>query len=111
MRYNLIPVLKLNKKTNKMEMMEPFTQRVNTPIQATSADGMKQAIADVWSGRKKYPIKLLAVVHDEIVLTCPDYCAEDVAKWLQCIMVNAMQPLLGDIPCEVETTIGKTWGG
>lgn len=111
MRYNLIPVLRLNKKTEKLEMMEPFTQRVNTPIQATSADGMKQAIADVWSGRKKYPIKLLAVVHDEIVLACPDYCAEDVAKWLQCIMVNAMQPLLGDIPCEVETTIGKTWGG
>lgn len=111
MRFNLIDTQVQDKKTKKWINKTAFTQRVNTPVQAASADGMKQAIADVWSGRKKFPIKLLAVVHDEIVLTCPDYCAEDVAKWLQCIMTNAMQPLLGDIPCEVETTIGKTWGG
>jgi DNA polymerase-1 len=111
MRYNLIDTQVQDKKTKQWKKKEPFTQRVNTPVQATSADGMKQAIADLWSQRNKYPVKLLLVVHDEIVLTCPDYCAEDVAKWLQCIMTNAMQPLLGDIPCEVETTIGKSWGG
>lgn len=99
-----------NKKTGRMQ--NQFNKNCNTPIQGTSADGMKQAIADVWKYRRQIPgVKMLMVVHDEIVLECPTPLAFQCSTWLRTIMINAMQPLLGTVPCEVEATIGQTWGG
>ena len=91
---------------------EQFTKKCNTPIQSNSADGMKKALSEVWSKRNDWPeMTMLMPVHDEIVLMCPTVQADSVAEWLKTIMVNAMQPLLGTVPCEVEAGVGKSWGG
>lgn len=89
-----------------------FNKNANTPIQGTCADGMKKAIAEVYRRRKEIPgMKMLMVVHDEIVLACPKFYATACAKWLEQIMIDAMQPLLGEVPCAVESKVGQTWGG
>lgn len=49
-------------------------------------------------------------VHDEIVLEVPNPWAFVALKWLSDIMVEAMQPLLGEVPCAVEGSVGRTWG-
>lgn len=109
-RYNLI-AQPVKTKQGKWEMKEPFTQLVNTPVQAAAADGAKQALADLWSKRKKFPdMKLLGIIHDELIVECPIDQAHEVGKFVQKIMIDAMQPLLGPVKCEAEVGIGKTWG-
>ena len=89
-----------------------FNKWANTPIQGNSADGMKKAIAEVYKRRKQIPgVRMLAVVHDEIVLECPKPLAFQCAEWLKDIMEKSMQPLLGEVPCVVEYSVGNTWGG
>lgn len=108
-RHGMGPVMKESKWGKKLS--EQFTKKCNTLVQSTAADGMKKAVASVWMKRKSFDFNMLLVVHDEIVLVCPTPIANDVAEWLKGIMIKAMQPLLGRIPCEVETSVGDSWGG
>lgn len=87
-----------------------FTQRVNTPIQALAADGMKAAVALMIQRKHEVPVELLMVVHDEFVVQCPKQNATEVAVWLENIMKEAMQPLLNPVQCEVESSWGNSWG-
>jgi DNA polymerase I-like protein with 3'-5' exonuclease and polymerase domains len=87
-------------------------QRLNTPVQGTGADGLKLALALLWERREEVPgaFPVLAV-HDEIVVECDAGQARAVAAWLKKAMVDAMSPLLGPVPVEVEVKVGRTWGG
>jgi DNA polymerase I-like protein with 3'-5' exonuclease and polymerase domains len=60
------------------------------------------------SSCRAFPI---LAVHDEIVIECAEDKAEQAEKWLKEAMIDAMAPLLDPVPCEVETKIGRTWGG
>ena len=90
----------------------PDTQRLNTPIQGTGADGLKLALALLWERRDKAPgaFPVLAV-HDEIVVESPADQAAIVVVWLRTAMVDAMAPLVEPVPVEVEVRVGETWGG
>ncbi len=87
-----------------------FPQRVNTPIQSTSADGMKAAVALMMKRKHEVPVELLMVVHDEFVVQCPWQSASEVSQWMERIMVESMQPLLGTVQCTVESSWGNNWG-
>lgn len=55
-------------------------------------------------------IKLILVVHDEIVLEVPRELADRVARCLSDCAVEAAKPILNSIPVEVEVKILNSWG-
>jgi DNA polymerase-1 len=92
--------------------VERFTEKLNTPVQGTGADGLKLALALLWERQAECPgaFPVLAV-HDEIVVECDGCQAEAVAGWLRHAMVDAMGPLIDPVPVEVEMKAGRTWVG
>jgi DNA polymerase-1 len=51
------------------------------------------------------------VVHDEIVVECPEADAERSTEWLRKCLLDGMGPLVAPVPVEVEVKVGRTWGG
>src|SRR5262249_55579116 len=89
-----------------------FTEKLNTPVQGTGADGLKLALALLWEHRHQIPgaFPVLAV-HDEIVVECSSQQVETVGAWLKQAMLEAMAPLVDPVPVIVEVRVGQTWGG
>jgi DNA polymerase-1 len=90
----------------------PLTFRLATPVQGSEADGAKLAMALLWERRDQCPGAVpVFFVHDEIVIEVDEGQADAAAEWLQQAMVDGMKDILEPIPCEVEVSIGRTWGG
>jgi DNA polymerase I-like protein with 3'-5' exonuclease and polymerase domains len=93
----------------------PFTEIINAPIQGTSADITKLAIAAFREARDSLPQKLdarlLMQVHDEIVIEVPEAQAERAGQLLVQSMLEAGQYFLTDMPVEVEAVICEDWSG
>jgi DNA polymerase-1 len=89
-----------------------FTDKLNTPIQGTGADGIKEAQALLWERRGDFPgaFPVLAC-HDEIVVECDSEEATAVGAWLQQAMVDVMVPLIDPVPVEAEMSTGGNWAG
>jgi DNA polymerase I len=89
-----------------------FTEKLNTPVQGTGADGLKRALALLWERRAACPDAVpVLLVHDEVVVECDAARAEDAAVWVRDAMRDGMAPLIDPVPVEVEVTAGRTWGG
>jgi DNA polymerase-1 len=89
-----------------------FSEKLNTPIQGTGADGLKLALALLWESRDQVPGAFpVLVVHDEIVVEADADKADAAGAWLKKAMVDAMAPLIDPVPVEVEVKVGRTWGG
>jgi DNA polymerase-1 len=88
------------------------TTYANYIVQGSAGDGMKEALALLWERRQEAPPGTFPVlaVHDEIVVECDADQAAQAAAWLVAAMKDAMAPLLGDVPVEVEATAGPSWG-
>ena len=96
-----------------------LTERLNSPVQGTGADGLKLALALLWERRHECPraVPILAV-HDEIVVECGEDRAKEIEVWLERAMVDGMEAVLSSpgaegpsVPVEVETKVGRTWAG
>jgi DNA polymerase-1 len=88
------------------------TDALNTPVQGSAADGLKQSIAFLWERREECPTAVPVIFcHDEIVLEVPEADADRAADWLRRCMVAAVAPLIDPVPIEVEIRIGRTWAG
>lgn len=89
-----------------------FTEKLNTPVQGTEADGLKQALALLWERRDQafgaFPV---LAVHDEIVVECDQEQADPVKTWLKAAMLDGMAPLIAPVPVGIEVKIAKIWGG
>ncbi|MBP3954838.1 hypothetical protein J8F10_06020 [Gemmata sp. G18] len=89
-----------------------FTEKLNTPVQGTGADGLKRALALLWERRSACPGAFpVLLVHDEIVVECGAPQQSDVAAWVRGAMVDGMAPLIDPVPVEVEVKVGATWAG
>ena len=84
---------------------------LNTPIQGSAADIIKQALADL-------PIKLIdtraqivACIHDEIILEVEEVQAKTAKQILEQVMVTAGEHYLTDVPVVVEAVIADSWAG
>jgi DNA polymerase I-like protein with 3'-5' exonuclease and polymerase domains len=89
-----------------------FTEKLNTPVQGTGADGLKLALALLWERRGECPgVTPVLAVHDEIVVECDAGQADAVTTWLKTAMLDAMVPLIDPVPVEVEAKVGRTWAG
>jgi DNA polymerase I len=70
-------------------------QRLNTPIQGTSADIIKQALIYIHESIKGMEgVEVVAVVHDEIVIECPVHLAARVSKAQADCMERAVKKYL-----------------
>ena len=82
----------------------------NMPIQGTSADITKLALALVWKKTRLIPeAYIVNAVHDEIVVECNKGDTEEVARVVHQEMLQAGRSLLKDIPMEVDIEIGEIW--
>jgi DNA polymerase I-like protein with 3'-5' exonuclease and polymerase domains len=89
-----------------------YTDRLNSPVQGTEADGAKLAMALLWERRDQCPGAVPVIFnHDEIVVECDEGQKEAAAGWLRRAMLDGMAPLTAPVPVEVEVTIAASWGG
>jgi DNA polymerase-1 len=87
---------------------------INAPIQGTSADLIKRAMArmdDALKGAGLEGVKMLLQVHDELVFEVPDGQEEEAAAVIRKVMAEAAQPAIKlDVPLDVEVGWGAHWG-
>jgi DNA polymerase-1 len=87
---------------------------INAPIQGTSADLIKRAMARMPAALADAglsDVKMLLQVHDELVFEAPADKAEAAGAVIRTVMMGAAEPALTlSVPLEVEIGIGKCWG-
>jgi DNA polymerase-1 len=87
---------------------------INAPIQGTSADLIKRAMARMDGALRDAGlegVKMLLQVHDELVFEVPDGREEEAAKVVQRVMETAAEPAIRlDVPLDVEVGWGEHWG-
>lgn len=81
----------------------------NLPIQGLCADIVKLALGDLFLLLEPLGVKLLAVVHDEIVLECNEEIAEKVAGILESTMNDAGRKYITTIPWYAEAVVSDHW--
>jgi DNA polymerase-1 len=98
--------------SGRRRVVERFTEKLNTPVQGTGADGLKLALALLWETRHQCPsaVPVLAV-HDEVVIECDADEAERARDWLVDCMQRGMQQFLRRVPVAVEALICRDWSG
>ena len=87
---------------------------INAPIQGTSADLIKRAMARMdgaLADAGLSDVKMLLQVHDELVFEVPDGKEEEAAAVIQQVMSTAAEPAMKlDVPLDVEVGWGPNWG-
>lgn len=87
---------------------------INAPIQGTSADLIKRAMArmdDALTEAGLGQVKMLLQVHDELMFEVPDGLEEKAAEVIKAVMATAAEPALKlDVPLDVDVGWGPNWG-
>ena len=87
---------------------------VNAPIQGTSADLIKRAMARMDEALAKAGLadtRMLLQVHDELVFEVPQGREEEAAGVIRTVMSSAAGPALElDVPLDVDVGWGAHWG-
>ena len=87
---------------------------INAPIQGTSADLIKRAMArmdDALADAGLGAVRMLLQVHDELVFEVPDGQEDAAAEVIKRVMANAAEPAINlDVPLDVEVGWGAHWG-
>ena len=85
-------------------------KRLNLPIQASAAEGFKEALALLVESLTEYPEwSLVNVIHDEILLEVPIDEAEKAKEILQKSMIQGMKTILKIVPVIVDIKIQDNW--
>jgi len=87
---------------------------INAPIQGTSADLIKRAMArmdDALAAAGLDGVRMLLQVHDELVFEVPDGREGEAAAVIKKVMSEAAEPAMKlDVPLDVEVGWGEHWG-
>ena len=87
---------------------------INAPIQGTSADIIKRAMARMnpaLAAAGLPNVRMLLQVHDELVFELPETDVAAASKVIEAVMVGAAEPLVKlTVPLGVDIGIGKSWG-
>ena len=81
----------------------------NSPDQGTGADVLKLAMVRLRPDLLRTGARLVATVHDELVVECPADVADEVAAAVRGVLVQAGQELLDPVPVEADVAIGTNW--
>lgn len=80
----------------------------NTLIQGSGADILKIAIAEL-DKHLNDEVRLVACIHDELVLEVKEELADKYKEVLQTIMIEAAQTVLVDVPSKADAKAGNSW--
>jgi DNA polymerase-1 len=87
---------------------------INAPIQGTSADLIKRAMARMDRALEEAGlggVKMLLQVHDELVFEVPEGREEEAADVIRTVMSSAAEPgQTLDVPLDVDAGWGAHWG-
>lgn len=103
---------KLGRRRMLVGFNDKYTTRINTQVQGSSGDIAKLAIALVWKEIVAAPVdqaRLIAMVHDEIVLEVKEEFAEYWCERLKACMEEAGAQICSEVPIVAEVSSGKTW--
>lgn len=88
-----------------------LNELINHPVQGTNSDITKLALALAAQCFQKTEIKIIAAIHDEIILESPNTRVKwAIAKLKKC-MIKAGNYFIAPIPVEVEIQAISSWGG
>ena len=89
------------------------TTMANNIVQGSCASAMKLALYGI---HKSLPAidetaRLVAVIHDEVLIECKQGCGKAILAMAQAQMLNAGAEIFGpEVPLEAEGGIGSSWG-
>ena len=86
-----------------------ITETLNSPIQGTSADIIKMALCLLHNKISGTDIKVVACIHDEIILEAPINEVEKAQEILRDSMVEAGQVYLKNVPVVVDVSVVGNW--
>ena len=86
-----------------------FTVFVNRQVQGTAADIAKIALGRLPFALKGTEAKIIAMIHDEIIIEVPEANAHDAAAILQRTMETAGNEVLKTVPVVAEARIVDNW--
>lgn len=86
-----------------------FTVFVNRQVQGTAADIAKIALGRLPSALKGTEAKIIAMIHDEIIIEVPEANADDAAIILQRTMETSGNEVLRTVPVVAEARIADNW--
>lgn len=86
-----------------------FHELLNIPVQGTSADITKRAMILIYPDLREISGRMVAQVHDEIVVEVPERFADDARALLERRMVEAGKAFLKKVPIEVSVGVGRSW--
>ncbi len=102
------------KSANGAERQGSERAAINAPIQGTSADIIKRAMARMGPAliEAGLPnVKMLLQVHDELVFELPEGDIAAASKVIEAVMVGAAEPAVKlSVPLGVEIGTGASWG-
>ncbi len=87
-----------------------YREGVNFPIQSGASDLTLSAVVKLnYYFKMYYPeAKVVIMVHDSIVVECPEVIAEDIAGLVKRTMEDV--PIETDVPFTADVKIGRRWG-
>lgn len=102
------PISRINSR-NRTEKMAAERVAVNSPIQGSAADIVKQAMIDVTRvlGEKKMKSRLLLQVHDELIFEVPE---AELSQAQDLVKQRMEQAITLSVPLRVSLEVGATWG-
>ena len=88
---------------------------INAPIQGSAADIIRLAmikIDKILEGNKKYKVKMLLQIHDELIFECSEKDEEKIKKIIKetMVSVSTSDHHMFSIPLEVSINSGNNWG-
>jgi DNA polymerase I len=83
---------------------------LNSPIQGSAGDMLKQTFAKMWKEWSfDFPFSLVGVVHDEMIADVPAEYAEEVKKFGERCAVEVGKAMCPSVPWKVDSYIGSSW--
>jgi len=101
------------KSPNQAERQGSERAAINAPIQGTSADIIKRAMARMGPALAAAgldDVKMLMQVHDELVFEVPESDVDAASKVIRSVMSGAAEPAVKlSVPLDVDIGTGKSW--
>ncbi|GFE53780.1 DNA polymerase I [Babesia ovis] len=97
--------------SNRLSIFDQFsfTRSLNYPVQGTSADITKEAMALLVDRVEDFGGRMILCIHDEIILEVPEAHAEKALSVLIDTMETAGNKFLRYVPCKAMGSIGDSW--
>ena len=90
-----------------------LTEALNTPVQGGAAEVMLKALSGLFDSLNGIDAKMVAVIHDEVIVECDAEKAEETLEIVVRDMINAMLSVFPNASVNglVDAKIAKDWSG